>query len=188
MAIYQDLWANGKLVERGYRECENRYDIIKSFCETRLKHGFSVCDIGANMCYFGIRLAEDFGCNVIAFEFHNFMSRKAHLGCSGASNSISLLNHRMNLKDISILNKVAHFDLVLALSILHHVHEDQSEWEKNIATLGDYSIVEYAGSDSKRERANIDFDPNDKGDVIGYGDSHLDNNKKRPIVVLRKDI
>jgi hypothetical protein len=186
--IYQDLWANGELVQKGYRECANRYEIIKNFCASSFQNGFSVCDIGANMCYFGIRLVEDFGCSVIAFEFHNFMDRKAHVGCSGASKNILLFNHRMSLKDIILFSKSSKFDLVLALSVLHHVSEEQIEWERALVSLGDKCIVEYAGSDSKRSKANIDFKPSDKGYIIGHGDSHLDKTKQRPIVVLRKDI
>ena len=65
---YQDSW-DGKVIEAGKRECASRYEIVKSVC-SELKQPFSVCDIGANMNYFGIRLIEDFDCLVMSFEFH----------------------------------------------------------------------------------------------------------------------
>ena len=66
--IYQDTWVNGKLTQKGIRDCAGRYEVIKNFC-LKFTEPFTVCDIGANMAYFGLRLIEDFGCSVIAFEF-----------------------------------------------------------------------------------------------------------------------
>ncbi|KKM90264.1 hypothetical protein LCGC14_1240240, partial [marine sediment metagenome] len=30
---YQDIWVKGKLVRDGKRDCENRYKLIRTFCE-----------------------------------------------------------------------------------------------------------------------------------------------------------
>jgi len=56
---YQDKWIRGRVTQEGYRDCVKRYDIIKSFC-SQYKRPFTVCDIGSNWNYFGLRLTEDF--------------------------------------------------------------------------------------------------------------------------------
>src|SRR5689334_12888770 len=92
---YQDQWLKGKLVAKGTRECANRYELIKNFCE-QFKRPFTVLDIGANMSYFGIRLCEDFPeCFVMAFEYSDFKMRKAHVEKNG-TDRLLLLNHRLH--------------------------------------------------------------------------------------------
>jgi 2-polyprenyl-3-methyl-5-hydroxy-6-metoxy-1,4-benzoquinol methylase len=180
MTTYQDMWVDGKAITKGYRDCEHRYDVIKNFCKTKFSAQFSVCDIGANMCYFGIRLAEDFGCNVVAFEFHNFMQRRACVSCNKVSKNILFLNHKLQLREAKIMCESTKFDLVLALSVLHHVTEPVNEWEDTLKLLGRFAIVEYAALDSKRVKTLVKHN----GTTIGWGDSHLDKSIQREIVVL----
>lgn len=182
---YQDLWAKGKCLSKGDRECEGRYLLIKDFCEKTFKKGFSVCDIGANMNYFGIRLAEDFDCRVMSFEFHQFLMRSAHLSISGVSDNILFINRHLKLKDLNLMYYFCKFDLVLALSVLHHIKEDQILWENELRKIGRYVIIEYAGNDSKRAVEKPTHGFKGEGILLGYGNSHLDKNFMREIIVLK---
>jgi hypothetical protein len=180
--IYQDTWSNGELKKSGLRECSSRYDIIRNYC---LDHPpKSVLDIGANMCYFGLRLIEDFKCSVMAFEFDHFDLRKANVAAN-RTNKLMLLNRKISMDDLSILGRCCKFDLVLVLSVLHHCQGDTQEWIENIRECGKRIIIEFALKDSKRTdfRKNY-FIPKD-ATILGYGKSHLSGNIKRPIILLK---
>jgi hypothetical protein len=178
---YQDTWINGELQEKGIRECASRYGIIKAFC-TELPQPFTVCDIGANMSYFGLRLIEDFGCSVIAFEFHQYEEREKIIRMD-KTNKLMYLKRKISLSDLSILNSCCHFNLVLALSVLHHVPGSIREWIAQLHKLGDNLIIETALSDSKRTETRKEYEIPD-GKVLGYGDSHLQKDFKRPIILI----
>jgi 2-polyprenyl-3-methyl-5-hydroxy-6-metoxy-1,4-benzoquinol methylase len=180
---YQDTWVNGNIEEKGIRDCEERYKIIKSFCD-KLNKPFTVLDIGANMSYFGLRLIEDFNCTVMAFEFHQFEEREKIIKQNNTKN-LMYLKRKVSLSDLDILNSFTHFDLILALSVLHHVSEPINKWIEKLKILGNNVIVEMALEDSKR--TNIRYQYNTpKGEILGYGDSHLQENFKRPIILLNK--
>lgn len=181
--IYQDTWVNGKCIQKGERNCEARYEIIKSVCAT-YHSGFSVLDIGANMCYFGLRLIEDFNCTVMAFEFDHFDLRLKNVQANKTDRLI-LLKRKLSITDIRILSSSCHFDFVLCLSVLHHLPGNTSEWIKEIRKLGSNTIIEFALNDSTRPSVRKDYHMPDDGEIIGYGDSHLKQNFKRPIILLK---
>ena len=177
---YQDSW-DGGVVEPGKRECAARYEIIKAFCQ-KFDHPFTVCDIGANMNYFGMRLTEDFDCRVMSFEFHQFEMREKLVK---NNKKLMFLKRKVSLDDLQILNACAHFDLVLAMSVLHHLPGDTAKWLAEFNKLGDYVILEFALSDSERVKSKTNYIVPDS-QLLGYGDSHLKKDFKRPIVLLNK--
>lgn len=176
---YQDTWINGERTDNGYRDCEKRYDIIKSFCNS-LPAKFTVCDIGANMAYFDIRLIEDFGCYCAAFEFDQYEKRKKIIP---AYKTLMYINRKISLSDLCIMNKSSHYDLVLALSVLHHVPGSVTEWIRQLRQLGDNLIVEFALSDSKRTSTRKEYQIPEDGTLLGYGNSHLKDKFLRPIIL-----
>ena len=178
---YQDTWINGKCVEKGKRDCDARYQIVKSFCENSPPK--TVLDIGSNMNYFGLRLIEDFRCSVVAFEFDHFDLRKRIVDANKTSNLI-LLKRKLSLKDLEILRSCCHFDLVLAMSVMHHLPNPINEWIRLFKEIGDNVIAEYALEDSERTKTKHGYSIPEDGTLMGYGDSHLKNNFKRPIILL----
>lgn len=58
--VYQDTWNNGKCIMKGDRNCLKRYNLIKPIIDNKYHRPFTAIDIGANIGYFSIRLAEDF--------------------------------------------------------------------------------------------------------------------------------
>ncbi len=175
--MYQDIWLNGTMIEKGERECEQRYQVIKSYLQD--KRVQSVLDIGANMCYFGIRLSEDFGCGVVAFEFHQFEKRKEIVD-QQRGDKITFIKKKLKFKNILDLPR---FDVILALSVLHHVQEPIGAWIGRLRSRCDHLIIEHAENDSTRPAVRKDYELPDGYDVIGYGDSHLQKDFKRKIIV-----
>lgn len=177
---YQDIWLHGKLVQKGYRSCAPRYQIVRDFCKSHMADGFTVCDIGANMAYFSIRLIEDFRATAAAFEFHQFEKRWAILK-RRAPKDLMYINRKVSLNDLRVLGLLCKFDLVLGLSVLHHVPGESDQWVRAMREMGKFVIIEVAMDDSSRAMKKGITIP-DGGAVIGYGDSHLQDGFKRPII------
>lgn len=180
---YQDSWLNGKVIEKGGRECAKRYEIIKGFCET-LPQPFSVLDIGSNMNYFGLRLTSDFNCRVVAFEFHQFEMRAKLVRDSG-NKRLMFLKRKLQLEDMETLAACAKFDLVLALSVIHHLPGSISEWIKKMRIVGRSVILEVALSDSKLVSKKKEYLIPEDAVEIGGGESHLEKGFVRPIYFLK---
>lgn len=178
---YQDLWLNGRCIKRGERECASRYELVRQVCAL-FEGPFTVCDIGANMCYFGIRLAEDFPlCEVMAFEFDHFELRERHLRANDVCGRVSLVKKRLTVEDVLQLPR---FDLVLALSVMHHLPGEHEWWLSALRSVGDSVIVEYALGDSPRSALRKGYGVPHWASLLGYGTSHLDPSVRRPIVLL----
>lgn len=179
--IYQDTWLHGKLLAKGYRECAARYDAVKAICST-LRPNFQVLDIGANMCYFGIRLTEDFPqCSVLAFESDHFELRQEHVKANG-NPRVELHKKRLQVSDLAFLGR---FDVILALSVLHHVKGGSEAWIHAMREHGHSVIVEMATSDSKRASTKRNYNPPSDAEVIGEFDSHLSAAVKRQMFLLK---
>lgn len=179
---YQDKWGNGRVIEKGYRECADRYAIVQAFCtRTFGRNGkFTVRDIGANLCYFGLRLTEDFpNCKVTAYESHPAASRAAIAHLSEHGNArVTLKTERLSIAAVRGLEKC---DLHLALSVLHHMPEPLGDW-LGLLTSARYAIVELAVEPSARNHKRAPAVP-EGAEILGYGDSHLEA-AKRPIFYL----
>lgn len=185
MSAYQDAWASGQVVSTGYRECSDRYEVVRTFCES-FQGKFTVCDIGANMCYFGLRLTDDFpGCSVMAFEFDHFEMRSKHVKNSDKTGRLLLLNRKLKASDLLSLASIHRFDLVLAMSVLHHLPGDHAEWMQSLRALGRNVIAEFAGEDNvSRVRLRKGYRVPDNAVLLGYGSSHLAE-FQRPIVHIK---
>lgn len=181
---YQDVWSRGAAIQKGYRECAARYELIRSFCQ-QYDRPFTVCDIGANMCYFGIRLTEDFpDCTVMAFESDRFEARAGHLRKANASR-VMLLKRRLGLQDLHVLSTCCHFDLVLVLSVFHHLGGVFADWLAAFRELGDHLIAEFAVSDSRSTRLPKGYRVPYSAELLGTGESHIQRGVKRPLMVIR---
>lgn len=118
---YQDVIdADGHLVKAGARDCGGRYDAIANQLDSR---GFSVLDLGAYAGYFSIRLAHDFDAHVTAVDDYPTLAER----CRGWSN-ITVINQRLTAGEIDELGR---FDVVLALSVLHHM----PDWSDTLDAL-----------------------------------------------------
>jgi 2-polyprenyl-3-methyl-5-hydroxy-6-metoxy-1,4-benzoquinol methylase len=180
---YQDKWARGRVIQQGYRECSDRYEIVRDFCLRTFgeRDGFTVRDIGANLCYFGLRLTEDFPlCTVTAYESNRkvIKAAKAHFAETG-NTSVDLQIECLSTFDALRWERC---DLALAMSVLHHMPEPLSRWLETLQQIAKHSIVELATEPSARHSHRGPAVPNN-APILGYGESHLEN-AKRPIFYL----
>jgi 2-polyprenyl-3-methyl-5-hydroxy-6-metoxy-1,4-benzoquinol methylase len=119
---YQDATRGGRVIP-GARDCAGRYEAISR--ALRDARGFTVLDFGANDGYFSRRLAEDFDASVTAVDDWKSLPRSvAH------EPRVSVIARRLSPHDVRHLGE---FDVVLALSVLHHV----PEWGEMLQALHD---------------------------------------------------
>ena len=182
MHKYQDVWVKGELLERGERDCAPRYEAIKKVA-ARFKRPFTVLDIGANLAYYSVRLAEDFDCTVLAVEPGGWM---ASVLARNDNPRVLGVSRALSLQDLRELADVEHFDLVLGLSVTHHFDAPFADVLREIRRLGFATILELPTEANACGQASVKetFIPKD-AKLLGMFDTHLGGT--RPLVLVTDD-
>jgi|TARA_B110000014_G_scaffold143177_1_gene99394 2-polyprenyl-3-methyl-5-hydroxy-6-metoxy-1,4-benzoquinol methylase len=165
---YNDIRIKGETISSGYRNSEKRYDEIFKFCK-KFNRPISVLDLGAAEGYFTFRLSEDFSGVFIAVE-NNPERKLLELCIKNNDHKVLLLDKQMNLKNLKSLKEVQHFDIVLALNIIHHFDEPFQDVLDTLVSMSSFCFMEHPNSlenestkNSQRleaEKLNLDsFDP-----------------------------
>lgn len=134
---YQDAWIRGEIRSRGDRACAERYDVIRGEVG-RYQRPVTVWDLGANLGYFGCRLADEFGCVSVMVESRKELAEMCQ--CNGIPTTIAM-TRRITSADLTELAASEHADVVLALNVLHHMDDWQAALEAVLA-LGETCIIE----------------------------------------------
>ena len=141
---YNDIRIKGETVFSGYRNSEKRYDEIFQFCK-KFNRPISVLDLGAAEGYFTFRLSEDFSGVFVAVE-NNTQRKLLELCIKNNNRNILLLHKQMNLKHLKHLKEVQHFDIVLALNIIHHFDEPFQDVLETLVSMSSFCFMEHPNS------------------------------------------
>jgi 2-polyprenyl-3-methyl-5-hydroxy-6-metoxy-1,4-benzoquinol methylase len=141
---YNDVRIKGETVFSGYRNSEKRYDEIFQFCK-KFNRPISVLDLGAAEGYFTFRLSEDFSGVFVAVE-NNPQRKLLELCIKNNNRNILLLDKQMNLKHLKHLKEVQHFDIVLALNIIHHFEEPFQDVLETLVSMSSFCFMEHPNS------------------------------------------
>ena len=141
---YNDVRISGETVSSGYRNSEKRYDEIFQFCK-KFNRPISVLDLGAAEGYFTFRLSEDFSGVFVAVE-NNPQRKLLELCIKNNNRNILLLDKQMNLKHLKHLKEVQHFDIVLALNIIHHFEEPFQDVLETLVSMSSFCFMEHPNS------------------------------------------
>lgn len=142
--IYQSIVINGEEVfhspcESGGGEVvELRYEALKPILST-FDRPFTVLDLGANNGYFSLRILRDFDAVCVVVDGTERLSDICSLNTE--TNRLIHLQKYFTKHDLQALAAREHFDVVLALNVLHHV-DDWSAWVQKLFQLGDEVIIE----------------------------------------------
>ena len=123
MPPYQDRYVRGQVIARGYRECAARYSLVVRGLGRLRPH--SVLDFGAAGGYFSFRMARELGAAVTAVDDSPELIRTAK---ANGDKRVKIVSRRLALEELTALGC---FDVVLALSVLHHV----SPWPDYLRAL-----------------------------------------------------
>ena len=141
---YNDIRIKGETISSGYRNSEKRYDKIFQFCK-KFNRPISVLDLGAAEGYFTFRLSEDFSGVFVAVE-NNPQRKLLELCIKNDNRNILLLDKQMNLKHLKNLKEVQHFDVVLALNIIHHFEESFQDVLETLVSMSSFCFMEHPNS------------------------------------------
>jgi hypothetical protein len=101
--------------------------------------------LGAAEGYFTFRLSEDFSGVFVAVEGDS--KRNLLDSCKKNNNqNILLLEKQMNLKHLQNLKEVQHFDIVLALNVVHHFDEPFQDVLELLVSMSSFCFFEHPNS------------------------------------------
>lgn len=179
--IYQDIVFNGKLLAKGRRECQKRWDIIKG----SINPHDVIMDLGSATGYFAQKIAHEYPDSlVISFESDPVMCevQKQIFEKEGIYNVI-VCNHRLTKDDlVNWCHYVEFFDVVLALSVLHHFPPNEAETAfNNIRMMSNWTIGEIpvkSEKDCGQESKEVIRKSMGRTVMLGKVDSHLGKHKR----------
>jgi hypothetical protein len=182
---YQDYWIRGAVTARGDRECQARYAIIRDVV-AEYQRPVTVLDLGANLGYFGCRLAHEFGAVSVMVD------RRRELIESCASNDLPTtiaLQRTLTVADLRELAACEHIDVVLALNVLHHLPDWRGALDA-LLQIGEQIIIETPSRDDRGScrfeaaRALLDAIERERPETIGSTESHVTAGVRRPLFRL----
>lgn len=180
---YQPVWIRGISKANGDRPCDDRYAIIRDVVRPYTRQ-ITVWDLGANLGYFGCRLAHDFEAVSVMVE-----QRKAlvDLCRANALPTTIAMTWTLSVADLTELAASEYADVVLALNVLHHI-EDWRGALAAIRSLGESVILETPGrgdtGSANYQRSQDILDALDGAEVLGWSQSHVTPGIRRPLFRL----
>ena len=181
--LYQPIWCKGRVNDyyKFQRDCDDRYRVILDLAK-RFNRPFSVLDIGSNYGYFPVRLMEDTEAVCVLIDDKEVVPvLKENLMLDRSV----VIKRKVTAKELESLARSESFDVVLALSVLHHFDDPERAY-KAIRNLGWWSVFEVPGEDDvgaaypEKHQAILDLfhvEPS------GHFDSHV-SECMRPYFVL----
>lgn len=144
---YQDILINNEAISKGVGpDCSSRYDAISAVLK-QYKRPIKVLDIGASNGYFSLRIAHDYQSLCVMADLSDRLCKICELNTELPN--IVYLRKELSLEDLQLLNQEEHFDVVLALNVVHHM-EPWKEILDVIFELGDTVIVETPPANDNR--------------------------------------
>lgn len=195
---YQDIIINNKVHRKanyGHRDCKKRYELIKTHLE-KYRRPFTLIDIGASQGYYGLRCAHDFNCVAVMLDGNN--PAYPHTGdqlltiCNANTNrhNIIHLNEPIKPKSIQRLSECEHFDVTLAMNILHWFGNQWRSLAESLIAMGDYLIIETppfeqkcTAGQKKLRKEILQFIQEQGGELMGTAPRHL-SDQESPIYLL----
>lgn len=177
MNRYQDRWRRGVVIERGERPCGDRFAAIADYLTTvDPKTGL---DLGANLGYFSMRLADRFGTTVDAVE-STHADRLQEIVDENGDERVRVV--RQNIT-VEFLESLPEYDVILALSVLHHLDIPYVDALSLLCRASRHVIIELATEPNACGQRQVagQFIP-DGAVMLGEFPSHLGGT--RPLFVL----
>jgi hypothetical protein len=137
---YQPRWVRGATTDGGDRDCAARYEVIRVLLSPYTRT-IAVWDLGANLGYFGLRLASEFGAVAVMVDSRPELVNVCQ--DNGLPTTIAL-THRLSVQDLAEVAASEAPDVVLALNVLHHFADWRGALEA-VLGLADRVILETPG-------------------------------------------
>ena len=155
---YQDLWCKGRTVSTGVRHCAERWWLLYEYLKESKPE--TALDLGANLGYYSMRLADQFGTRVMAVEsgYYPMLVDAVH---ANDDDRVTPVNAKV--EDVLTVGVEKPYDVVLALAVLHHLTLPYDISLGLVRQLGKTVIVEIAteGEACGQNRVREQYIPDD---------------------------
>ncbi len=116
-SVYQPVYQKGKLIKTGDRNCLDRWQMIKK--EIAAFRAQSVLDLGCAEGFYVIQAAKECGCISLGIESN---TRRLNVAQSQlVMEKIMPAGFLLGSVDEQLLDKLPRFDLVIFMSVMHHM-------------------------------------------------------------------
>lgn len=147
-SVYQPVYDNGRLLPIGDRSSVDRWEMIKK--EIMNLKVQSLLDIGSAEGFYVIQAAREFGCLALGIEAN---SRRFNVAQSQIVFEKTMpAGFMLGSLDLALAEKLPQFDLVIFMSVMHHIMYRQGEdycrelLQKLRAKIGQVMIFEMGQS------------------------------------------
>jgi len=181
---YQPTRLHGVDIDQGQRDCARRYALIAPLLAPYTR-ATTTLDLGAAQGYFGVRLCEDYPYNTSVL-IDDGPDLQPVLAANDLHNTIGL-RHRLTEGDLETLADCEHFDLVLALDILHHF-PDPGRALRAVLRMGDQIVIEVPSPRENGEGIEWleDLVMAEKPTLLGECASHTTPGARRRLFLLNR--
>lgn len=148
---YEDIYVQGRVIKKasnGERYSEDRFAIIDSIFE-KYHRPFTVLDVGSAQGYFSFRGAEKYpNSTFVMLEGSNsaypLISKQVASICklNNYLDNFIWLDSQIIVHDLMDLSKCEHFDVILALNILHWFPDDWKKLLEALVTMSHITVIE----------------------------------------------
>lgn len=178
---YQERWVRGQTTP-GDRACADRYAIIRDVVAP-FTRPITVWDLGANLGYFGCRLADEFGAVAVMVDQRPVL---ADVCRANALPTTIAMTAQLSVDDLQEIAASEHADVVLALNVLHHMPDPVSALTA-VCAIGETTIIETPG---RGDTGSASYEASQRlldaieamaPEQIGTAPSHVTSGIQRPI-------
>lgn len=160
-AQYQDIIINNAILTHGSQECASRYAAIVPLLQ-KYQRPITILDVGASQGYFSFRIASEFDATCVMVEGNYAQANGEHTAdelerlCHQNNHlkNIILLKKHITADELQILSECEHFDVVLALNVVHHFGPQWKKALNALLNMGDHIIIETPPADDHTAAGN----------------------------------
>lgn len=195
---YQHIVINGQIIDNmpptNGQQPEKRYQIIKDFLNL-YQRPFTMLDLGAAQGYHSLKAAWQYPDSVfVMIEGNNSAYKLAGdqllsiCKANNQLNNIIHLNKSLDIDDLTRLGECEHFDIVLALNVIHWLGNNWKQAIQSILTLGDHIIIETPpAEESKKTEEIINYLHKIGAQIIAEVPRHTASNRKAPMFLIKSE-
>jgi hypothetical protein len=164
--FYQDLVVGRAIHRVGTDVCDSRYALIKPVLDLQ-PEAFSVLDVGAAQGYFSFRIARDYprsSCVMLEADGTSYYARHGSMLTDLCEMNdlpnVACRNGRIGLPDLTAMAATEHFDVALALLVVHLIDgrlREQIRIVDALLTVSDHLILEVASDVAVLHTAYVEY-------------------------------
>ena len=191
--VYQDIFVDGKVIYKGIRDCESRWNTLDNFFKRLPEHSFKMLDIGASEGYFTFKTAflyPNSEYQMVEAGKVTAYRLKKYLEWNGNPSNINLLAAAFDANFSMERLKYQHYDIVLCFNVIHHIcarrGNNVTEVLKKLKSIGTHILIETPDDVSRGILEVVSKEPG--AELLGTYSRHTSTHGKGYLFYLPGDL